>query len=137
MIGLGQKLGVANLMYSRIYREGKSYLCRLAMYDVEHKSAILEMPPQPSEDFNKLLEYERSFFAGLAEKEQLRSHMATAPVKVVPRETSSHKALWISLGVLGVGGGLTAVWVNNLGKSGGNSSPSFPDPKGPPGDTLH
>jgi hypothetical protein len=127
MLGLGQKLGVSNLIYSRVYRDGKSYLCRLSMYDVEGRSAVLEMPPKPTEDFNRLLQYEREFFADFAKKEKER---AKAPV-AVKKKGKSRKALWISLGVLGVGGGLTAMWVDNL-KNGGSGTPDFPDPLGPP-----
>ncbi len=132
MVGLGQKLGVSNLIYSRIYRDGKSYLCRLAMYDIERKAAVLELPPQPSEDFGKLLEYERIFFFTLAAKEKNR---AAAPA-IAQQKGKSYKALWVSLGLLGVGGGLGLVWVDKLKKGGGGGTgpTQFPDPNPPPGD---
>lgn len=134
MIGLGQKLGVSSLLYSRLYRDGRSYVYRLAMYDVSGKALVLELPPQPSEDLIKLLDYEKVFFNTLFNKEKDR-----------PQETAvrggggkSNKALWISLGVLGVGGGVAAYWVDNLrgsnGKDDGGTSP-LKDPPKPPEDT--
>jgi hypothetical protein len=131
MIGLGQMLGVTNLLYSRLYRDGKSYIYRLAMYDVAGKSLVLELPPQPSQDLIKLLDYEKVFFNTLFTKE-----------KGAPREAKSgsgkgktNKALWISLGVLGVGGGIAAYWVDNLRKDdGGDGNPTYQlkDPPEPP-----
>jgi hypothetical protein len=103
MIGLGQKLGVSNLLYSRLYRDGRSYIYRLAMYDVSGKALVLELPPQPSEDLIKLLDYEKVFFNTLFSKE--KDEPGTAVVKDGGK---SNKALWISLGVLGVGGGVAA-----------------------------
>jgi hypothetical protein len=131
MIGLGQKLGVSNLLYSRLYRDGRSYVYRLAMYDVAGKSLVLEMPPQPSEDLLKLLDYEKVFFNTLFAKEK------DAPAAAAMKEGSkSNKALWISLGVLGIGGGIAAYWVENLRKDGkgpggntdGDKIPFPPDP---------
>ncbi len=117
MIGLGQKLGVSNLLYSRLYRDGRSYIYRLAMYDVSGKALVLELPPQPSEDLIKLLDYEKVFFNTLFSKE------ADRPQEAAVRDGGagkSNKALWISLGVLGVGGGMAAYWVDNLRKKGGD-----------------
>ncbi|MEO7427690.1 MAG: hypothetical protein ABI036_21075, partial [Fibrobacteria bacterium] len=109
MIGLGQKLGVANLLYSRLYRDGRSYIYRLAMYDITNKALVLELPPQPSEDPIKLLDYEKVFFNTLFSKEK------EEPKPVALKNGSkSNKALWISLGVLGIGGGVAAYWVENL-----------------------
>jgi hypothetical protein len=112
MIGLGQKLGVSNLLYSRLYRDGRSYIYRLAMYDVVGKSLVLELPPQPSEDLIKLLDYEKVFFNTLFSKEKDEPRTA-----VVKEGGKSNKALWISLGVLGIGGGVAAYWVENLRKT--------------------
>jgi hypothetical protein len=112
MIGLGQKLGVSNLLYSRLYRDGRSYIYRLAMYDVSGKALVLELPPQPSEDLIKLLDYEKVFFNTLFSKE--KDAPKTAAVK---EGGKSNKALWISLGVLGIGGGVAAYWVENLRKT--------------------
>lgn len=130
MIGLGQKLGVSNLLYSRLYRDGRSFIYRLAMYDVANKSLVLELPPQPSEDIIKLLDYEKVFFNTLFSKEK------DAPAGPVVKDGGkSNKALWISLGVLGIGGGVAAYWVENLKKSdkgpSGNNQ-SIPFPKNPP-----
>ncbi len=112
MIGLGQKLGVSNLLYSRLYRDGRSYIYRLAMYDVTGKALVLELPPQPSEDLIKLLDYEKVFFNTLFSKEK------DAPKAAVVKDGGkSNKALWISLGVLGIGGGVAAYWVENLRKT--------------------
>ena len=132
MIGLGQKLGVSNLIYSRLYRDGKSYIYRLAMYDIAAKALVLEMPPQPSEDLLKLLEYEKVFFNTLFSKGQ--GEQKTAAVKDGGK---SNKALWISLGVLGVGGGVAAYWVESLRKSGGSGDGNgggIPLPPNPPDD---
>ena len=112
MIGLGQKLGVSNLLYSRLYRDGRSYIYRLAMYDVAGKALVLELPPQPSEDLIKLLDYEKVFFNTLFSKEK-----GSPKTAVVKDGGKSNKALWISLGVLGIGGGVAAYWVENLKKS--------------------
>lgn len=128
MIGLGQKLGVSNLLYSRLYRDGRSYVYRLAMYDVAAKSLVLELPPQPSEDVIKLLDYEKVFFNTLFSKET--GAPATAAVK---DGSKSNKALWISLGVLGIGGGVAAYWVENLRKSDNpHSEDAIPYPPSPP-----
>lgn len=112
MIGLGQKLGVSNLLYSRLYRDGRSYIYRLAMYDIAGKTLVLELPPQPSEDLIKLLDYEKVFFNTLFSKEKDEPRTA-----VVKEGGKSNKALWISLGVLGIGGGVAAYWVENLRKA--------------------
>jgi hypothetical protein len=133
MIGLGQKLGVSGLLYSRLYRDGKSYVYRLAMYDVTGKSLVLELPPQPSEDLLKLLDYEKVFFNTLFSKD-VGTAEAAAPA-AVKEGGKSNKALWISLGVLGVGGGIAAYWVESLSKSdgsGGNNNTSLPSPPQPP-----
>jgi hypothetical protein len=119
MIGLGQKLGVSNLLYSRLYRDGRSYIYRLAMYDVSGKALVLELPPQPSEDLIKLLDYEKVFFNTLFSKE--KDEPGTAVVKDGGK---SNKALWISLGVLGVGGGVAAYWVETLRKPDKSTSSS-------------
>jgi hypothetical protein len=130
MIGLGQKLGVSNLLYSRLYRDGRSYIYRLAMYDVSGKSLVLELPPQPSEEIIKLLDYEKVFFNTLFSKEK------DAPSTAVVKDgNKSNKALWISLGVLGIGGGVAAYWVENLRKTDkgpGSGNQSIPFPKDPP-----
>ncbi|MDB5047632.1 MAG: hypothetical protein JWO30_703 [Fibrobacteres bacterium] len=130
MIGLGQKLGVSNLLYSRLYRDGRSYIYRLAMYDVANKALILELPPQPSEDLIKLLDYEKVFFNTLFSKEKDEPKMA-----VVKDGGKSNKALWISLGVLGIGGGVAAYWVENLRKSdkpNNTADNHIPFPRDPP-----
>ncbi len=130
MIGLGQKLGVSNLLYSRLYRDGKSFIYRLAMYDVAGKALVLELPPQPSDELIKLLDYEKVFFNTLFSKEKDGGQ----PV-VVKDGGHSNKALWISLGVLGIGGGVAAYWVENLKKSpdnGANNGGSIGQPKLPP-----
>jgi hypothetical protein len=130
MIGLGQKLGVSSLLYSRLYRDGRSYIYRLAMYDVTGKSLVLELPPQPSEDLIKLLDYEKVFFNTLFSKEKDAPRTA-----VVKDGGKSNKALWISLGVLGIGGGVAAYWVENLrkpGASGDGNDSKIPFPKDPP-----
>jgi hypothetical protein len=132
MIGLGQKLGVANLLYSRLYRDGSSFIYRLAMYDITNKSLVLELPPQPSEDLVKLLDYEKVFFNTLFSKEKAGVNQA-ANIS----EGKSNKALWISLGVLGIGGGIAAYWVENLGKPNGTKkviNSTFPLPIDPPTD---
>jgi hypothetical protein len=123
MIGLGQKLGVSNLLYSRLYRDGRSYVYRLAMYDVSGKSLVLELPPQPSEDLIKLLDYEKVFFNTLFAKEK----DAPASAAAMKDGSKSNKALWISLGVLGIGGGVAAYWVENLRKDGGGGGPKAQD----------
>jgi hypothetical protein len=134
MIGLGQKLGVSSLLYSRLYRDGRSYVYRLAMYDVAAKSLVLELPPQPSEDLIKLLDYEKVFFNTLFSKEK------ETPVAAVRDGSKSNKALWISLGVLGIGGGVAAYWVENLRKDdkpnggGGTVNSPIPAPPDPPSD---
>lgn len=132
MIGLGQKLGVSSLLYSRLYRDGRSYIYRLAMYDVSGKSLVLELPPQPSEDLIKLLDYEKVFFNTLFSKEL----GSPEPVAAKKSGGKSNKALWISLGVLGVGGGVAAYWVDNLGKGGGKTpvTTGLKDPPKPPDD---
>ncbi|HKP96333.1 MAG TPA: hypothetical protein VJ385_11310 [Fibrobacteria bacterium] len=128
MIGLGQKLGVSNLLYSRLYRDGRSYIYRLAMYDVAGKALVLELPPQPSEDPIKLLDYEKVFFNTLFSKEKDEPRTA-----VVKDGRKSNKALWISLGVLGIGGGVAAYWVENLRKSdNSNHTDPIPLPPDPP-----
>lgn len=131
MIGLGQKLGVSNLLYSRLYRDGRSYVYRLAMYDVAGKALVLEMPPQPSEDLIKLLDYEKVFFNTLFAKEK----DAPASAAALKDGSKSNKALWISLGVLGIGGGVAAYWVENLRKDGGGgpkTQDEIPFPPDPP-----
>lgn len=132
MIGLGRMLGVSNLLYSRLYRDGRSYIYRLAMYDVAGKSLVLELPPQPSPDLIKLLDYEKVFFNTLFTKE----NEASRDAKARDGKGKSNKALWISLGVLGVGGGIAAYWVDNLRKDGGGAGTGYePDPPpGPPAD---
>jgi hypothetical protein len=132
MIGLGQKLGVSSLLYSRVYRDGRSYVYRLAMYDVANKALVLELPPQPSEDLVKLLDYEKVFFNTLFNKEK------DAPAAAVKDAGKSNKALWISLGVLGIGGGVAAYWVENLRKEDKGTNPgpvvdgAIPFPPPPP-----
>jgi hypothetical protein len=133
MIGLGQKLGVSNLLYSRLYRDGRSYVYRLAMYDVTGKALVLELPPQPSEDLIKLLDYEKVFFNTLFAKEK----DAPAAAAAMKDGSKSNKALWISLGVLGIGGGVAAYWVENLRKDGGGgggprAQDDIPFPPAPP-----
>jgi hypothetical protein len=134
MIGLGQKLGVGYLLYSRLYRDGKSHVYRLAFYDISAKKLVLELPPQPSQDDSKLLDYERIFFKTLAERDK----STDAPVAKVGAKKSHSTALWVSLGVLGVGGGLAAFWVESLGKgNGGKNDPisgvdEFGQPLNPP-----
>ena len=132
MIGLGQKLGVSNLLYSRLYRDGRSYVYRLAMYDVTGKSLVLELPPQPSENLIKLLDYEKVFFNTLFSKET-----AAPPIASVKEGSKSNRALWISLGVLGIGGGVAAYWVENLRGGDGTDKNSglIPFPPKPPPDT--
>lgn len=131
MIGLGQKLGVSNLLYSRLYRDGRSYIYRLAMYDVTGKTLVLELPPQPSEDLIKLLDYEKVFFNTLFTKEKDGPKPA-----VVKNGGKSNKALWISLGVLGVGGVVAAYWVGNPPPEGDGPEKRIPYPIDPPGDPL-
>jgi hypothetical protein len=133
MIGLGQRLGVSSLLYSRLYRDGKSYIYRLAMYDVAGKSLVLELPPQPSEDLIKLLDYEKVFFNTLFSKEKEGTRQAS----VGEGGSKGNKALWISLGILGVGGGMAAYWVENLRKDDGGARPNavLGAPPDPPGDT--
>jgi hypothetical protein len=127
MIGLGQKLGVSNLLYSRLYRDGRSYIYRLAMYDVTGKGLVLELPPQPSEDLIKLLDYEKVFFNTLFSKEK------DAPKTAVVKDGGkSNKALWISLGILGIGGGVAAYWVENLRKTDKTAEPQNSGLKLPP-----
>jgi hypothetical protein len=133
MIGLGQKLGVSNLLYSRLYRDGRSYVYRLAMYDVSGKALVLELPPQPSENLLKLLDYEKVFFNTLFAKEK----DAPATAAAMKDGSKSNKALWISLGVLGIGGGVAAYWVENLRKNGGGgggpkTQDDIPFPPDPP-----
>jgi hypothetical protein len=137
MIGLGQKLGVSGLLYSRLYRDGKSYIYRLAMYDVTGKALVLELPPQPSEDLLKLLDYEKVFFNTLFSKDVGGPVAASSAPAAIKDGGKSNKALWISLGVLGVGGGIAAYWVESLSKSGGTKSTSgiqLKDPPTPPYD---
>lgn len=131
MIGLGQQLGVSHLLYSRLYRDGRSFIYRLAMYDVENRSLVLELPPQPSEDLIKLLDYERVFFNTLFSKESDRPRESV----MKSGDDKSKKAFWISMGVLGVGGGMAAYWVENLrksGSSGGEPGVKFKEPPEPP-----
>ncbi len=120
MIGLGQQLGVSGLVYARVYRDGSSYLCRLAMYDIEHKTTVVEFPPQPAQDFSKILEYENEFFSDLFAWEEQRggreSHAVQSASHVKKEVGKSNKALWVSLGLLGLGGAITALWVENLKK---------------------
>jgi len=133
MVGLGQKLGMNFLLYSRLYRDGKSFVYRLAFYDIAEKKLILELPPQPTEDYIKLLDYERIFFNTLVGKQEAEPK-PTAQVK----PSKSKKALWVSLGLLGIGGGLAALWVESLKKDeGGGGEPEpidFGKPAAPPGD---
>ncbi len=129
MVGLGMKLAVSNLVYSRFYRDGKSFLCRLSIYDIDKRVALLEMPPKPTENFSKLLAYEKDFFIELIKKEQAEKNKTV----LVDEKGKSKKPLWISLGLLGVGGGLTAFWVQGLKKD-KQSLSDFMDPIGPPGD---
>ena len=96
------------------------------MYDVAGKSLVLELPPQPSEDLIKLLDYEKVFFNTLFSKE--KDEPRTAAVK---EGGKSNKALWISLGVLGIGGGVAAYWVENLRKT-ENQTPDGPKLNLPP-----
>jgi hypothetical protein len=136
MVGLGQKLGVGYLLYSRLYRDGKNHVYRLAFYDVSAKKLVLELPPQPSEDDAKLLDYERVFFNTLAQRDK---QDAPAPAIAKQESKSSNKALWIAAGVLGVGGGLAALWFEswNGGGDGTVEKPPediFGSPKGPPPD---
>jgi hypothetical protein len=136
MVGLGQKLGVGYLLYSRLYRDGKSHVYRLAFYDITERKLVLELPPQPSEEDSKLLEYERVFFNTLAERDKRE----TKPVASVGATKSHSKALWISLGILGVGGGLAALWVESLSKGSGEGGPMnnadiFGLPRNPPPET--
>jgi hypothetical protein len=129
MIGMGQKLGVSNLIYSRLYRDGKSFIYRLAMYDIAGKALVLELPPKPSEDLIKLLDYEKVFFNTLHEKEKEEpKHVA------LQGGGKTNKALWISLGILGLGGGAAAYWVENLNNPGGSGKPpgAIPLPRKPP-----
>lgn len=136
MVGLGQKLGVGYLLYSRLYRDGKNHVYRLAFYDITAKKLVLELPPQPSEDDAKLLDYERVFFNTLAQREKKE---APPPTVVRKESKSSNKALWIAAGVLGVGGGVAALWFENWRDGGKDDTPITPNedifgtPKGPPG----
>ncbi|MDQ3002389.1 MAG: hypothetical protein M3Y08_14145 [Fibrobacterota bacterium] len=134
MIGLGQKLGVSNLLYSRLYRDGRSYIYRLAMYDVSEKALVLELPPQPSEVLIKLLDYEKVFFNTLFTKEKNEPKSA-----VIMDRSKSNKALWISLGVLGIGGGVAAYWVESLRKpenAPDKTNQDIPLPRRPPVDPF-
>jgi hypothetical protein len=116
-----------------MYRDGKNFLYRLAMYDVEKKSMVLELPPQPSTDYLKLLDYERVFFNTLFGKELQKAEESAPPT--VTESGKSRKALWISLGLLGLGGGLAAVWLENLGGKESPSPPTFDWPIPPPSTT--
>ncbi len=130
MVGLGQKLGVSHLLYSRLYRDGRSYIYRLVMYDISGKSIVQEMPSRPSEDYVKLLDYEKIFFNTLVNKEK-----ESIPMAKVNSGSKTNKALWISLGILGVGGGIAAYWVENLHKTEGGGitgEEKIPLPNAPP-----
>jgi len=142
MLGLGQKLGASALLYARAYRDGNSYLCRLAFYDIDRRAVILDFPPKPTRDFGELLEYENDFFATLYSREKelehwkpenSNKHGSAKNAAAVPPEWASapsssgldstermekrpNIALWITLGLLGIGGGLTAFWLESLKK---------------------
>lgn len=133
MVGLGQKLGVSHLLYSRLYRDGNSYIYRLAIYDINSKAVALELPPQPSEDLLKLLDYEKSFFNTLFSKVKEEPK----PVTMVKENKKSRTALWISLGILGVGTGVAAYWVENLKSTGTTEDPisTIKPPLAPPDPT--
>jgi len=92
----------------------------LAVYDVNKKAVALEMPPQPSDDLFKLLDYEKYFFNTLFSK----TKEDPKPMQTVKLSDGgkSHTALWISLGILGIGGGVAAYWVESLKTSGGNTT---------------
>ena len=116
MVGLGQQLGVTALVYANVYREGSSYLCRLAMYDIEHKTAVVEFPPMSAQDFGKILEYENEFFSKLFawEKEQGKEDLRLQSAPSISADHRSNKVLWISIGLLGLGVVIAAFWVVSL-----------------------
>jgi len=126
MTRLGKELGASALLYARAYRDGDRYLCRLAFYDVERKSVVLDFPAEPTRDFGKLLEYENDFFSTLSVREkqlQLSEENDSGALSVQNPPSGSQSspksakiALWITLGLLGIGGGLTAFWVESLKK---------------------
>ncbi len=121
MIGLGQRLGASALLYARAYREGDRYLCRLALYDVERKRVVLDFPAQPTRDFGRLLEYENEFFSRLSAREGDpgpvgREGEGTLTDSAQGSTGKSNLGLWISLGLLGIGGGLAAFWLESLKK---------------------
>jgi len=121
MIGLGERLDVSGVIYVRVSREGGNYSSRLAMYDIQKKAAVLEFPPKPSPGFDKVLEYEQAFFSELEGKERERAkedarHPVVSTLKSASSGGRTNLPLWISLGVLCVGGGLMILWVEGLKK---------------------
>lgn len=113
MIGLGERLGTSCLIYARLYQEGGAYLCRLALYDIDNKSVVVEFPPQPTRDFARIMDEERAFFSALSSR-KLKGTLALSGA--AEADVKSHTALWISLGLLGVAVALTALWAENLNK---------------------
>ncbi len=126
MINLGEKLGVGHLLYFRLSNEGGKYNYLLSMYDIEGKEQILQIPAQPTAEVSSLFTYERDFFAELDGKKGKKS-VAGASNKG-SSIANANSALWVSLAVLGLGGGVAAYWSMN-----GNEDPAGWNPGSPPG----
>ncbi len=125
MINLGEKLGVGQLLYFRLYKQESEFIYLLSHYDVERKEQILQMPAQPSVEVSSLFTYERDFFDALNAKTGKKG--AVAGSKKAQSLGKANSALWVSLAVLGLGGGVAAYWSLN----GEEEKPGW-DPGAPP-----
>ncbi len=62
MLEMGNKLGVAHLIYSRLKMNQGTFDLQLALYDISKKRKLREWPFH-SNDFQKLLKFENKFFS--------------------------------------------------------------------------
>ncbi|MFC1584502.1 hypothetical protein ACFL5V_03030 [Fibrobacterota bacterium] len=69
---IGDKLGANYVLFSQFKTTGINYKHSMVLYDVEEKSVLLSMPPQPQASFWDMLVMEKNFFTGLARLKTLK-----------------------------------------------------------------
>ncbi len=109
MVALGQKIGVTHLIYGRLFRETDKYRYRLAMYDVANKAVVQEAPAFASSDITGFFTYEDDFFRDLTQT------FGNKKSDFKKKAAGPSYGLWLSLGLLGLGGTAAAYWVSTLG----------------------
>ncbi len=119
MLELGEKLGASHLLYSRLTREGGEYKCHLAFFDMAKKVTILERPSPPFKDYAELFGYDKDYFVDLDKTVRNQG-------RKIDKTDKSGLGLWVSLGILGLGGGAAAYWAAGLDEPAPAATGPFP-----------